>query len=113
MMINAAEKLLQQSNIEDRLSDGELSSGLNLVFKTAHLFIDIHHPRICAHTDHEFGSGTNWVSTQIQAKVQVAHEVHQADCIHVKDRRGVGIIAQLGRIAGDADQVANADSGGA
>ncbi len=48
------------------------------------------------------------VAADVQAPVQVVHDVDQADRVHVEHRRRVGIVAHLRRIAGDADQIVNA-----
>ncbi len=50
------------------------------------------------------------VAADVQPPVEVVHDVDQTDRVHVKNRRGVGIVAHLGRIAGDADQIVNAES---
>ena len=45
--------------------------------------------------------------------IQPLHDIDQADGIHVKHRRRIGIVAHLGRIAGDAQNIAQADRRGA
>ncbi len=49
----------------------------------------------------------------IESAIQIADDVDQPDGIHIEDRGGVGIVAHLRRIAGNADQIANADGAGA
>jgi len=44
---------------------------------------------------------------QYPARVEVVHNVHQADGVHVKHRRSIGIIPHLRRIARNADQIMN------
>ena len=51
------------------------------------------------------------IAADIEAAIQVVDDVHQPDGVHVEHRGRVGIVAHLRRIAGDADQVANADRG--
>ena len=70
-------------------------------------------PGIGAHGDHERGRVADGIAADIEPAIQVVNDVDQADGIHVEDRGGIGIVAHLRRIAGDADQVADADGAGA
>src|ERR1039458_6351326 len=45
--------------------------------------------------------------------VEALHDVDQADGVDIKYRRGVRIVAQFGRVSGEAKDVAKADGGGA
>ncbi len=53
------------------------------------------------------------IAAQIEPAVQVVNDVDQADRVHVEDCRSVGIVAHLRRIAGNADQILDADRCGA
>ena len=59
------------------------------------------------------GGRADGVAADIEAAIEVVDDVHQSDSVHVEDSRGVGIVAQLGRIAGDADEVVDAHGAGA
>ncbi len=45
----------------------------------------------------------------VEAVIQPPHDVDQTDGVHVKDCGGVRIVAQLGRVAGEAEDVVQAD----
>src|ERR1035438_3461168 len=50
------------------------------------------------------------VAADIQAVIQIAHDVDQAYGIHVEHRGGIRIRAHARRVAGDANQVAHAQA---
>ena len=53
------------------------------------------------------------LDADVESVIEAAHDVDQADGVHVKDRGGVRIVAQLGRVAGEAEDVVEADGRGA
>ena len=110
-MLNSPQEVLQQAQVENRLGHRVLRSGLDLILEAANLFVHIREPWIRSHANHKACPGSDGISAQIEAAVQVVHNVDQANCVHVKDRSRVGIVAHLRRIAGDADQIANPDRG--
>ena len=112
-LLDALEEIFQQAQIEDRLGDGVLGAGLDLVVEAAQLVLDVGHAGIGGDADGEVGAGADGVGADVEAVIQTAHDVDQADGVHVEDRGGVGIVAQLGRIAGEAEDVAQADGRGA
>ena len=65
-------------------------------------------PGIGADADQQRGLRSHRIAADIEPVIQVVHDVDQADRIHVEHGRGFGIGAHARRIAGDADQVANA-----
>src|SRR5262249_10334076 len=95
----------QQGDIEHRLGNSIIGAGFHLVFKAPDLFIDIANAGVGAHADGEARAVADGVAANVQAEVQVVNNVHQADGIHVEHRRGVRVVAKLGRVAGDTDQV--------
>src|SRR5580704_10514773 len=111
-MFNPSQKRLQQSKIKYRLSDRIFGARLDLILKTAHLFLNVSKSRVCAHADHKPGSGANRVPTDIEAAVEVSHNIDKSDGIHVKHGGGVRIVAHLWRIARDANQVMNSSCRG-
>ena len=64
-------------------------------------------PGLAPDADHELRAVANRIAADVEPVIQVVDDVHQADGVHVEHRGGVGIVAHLRRIAGDADQVAN------
>src|SRR5262249_10233099 len=74
-------------------------------FEAAYFFVNVDDPRVRANADGEPRPAANRIAADVQPEIQVVNDVHQTDGIDVKDRRGVRIVAELRRIAGDADQV--------
>ena len=91
----------------------QLGAGLDFVLEAANFLVDVGGAGIGAHGDHEPGGSADGIAANVEPAVQVVDDVDQSDGIHVEDRGGVGIVAHLRRIAGDADQVADADGAGA
>src|ERR1700685_4063642 len=106
-MFDPAQKILQQAQVKNRLRHRKLSSGLYLELKPPDLFIQVSKTGIRSHPDDKAGTRTDRVSAKIQPPVQVVDDIDQADGIHIKDRSGIWIIAHLGGVAGNADQVSD------
>ena len=53
------------------------------------------------------------IAAEIQTLIQIVGDIGEADGIDIEDSRGVGISAHAGRIAGDADEIADAAGMGA
>ncbi len=107
-VLDALQESLEQIQIEHRLGDHVFGAGLGLPFEAADLLVQIHRARIGAHADHQGRLRSHRVAADIQAVIQIADDVDQADGIHVENRRGIRVRAHARRIAGDADQVADA-----
>ena len=89
------------------------AAGLDFVVEAAQLVFDVGHAGIGGDADGEVGAGADGVGADVEAVVEAADNVDQADGVDVEDRGGVGIVAQLGRVAGEAEDVAQADGRGA
>ena len=113
MLADALNVAFKQAQVEDRLGDGILRASLNLEEKAAQLMLNVGRAGIGGDADGEVGADANRVRADVQAVVQAAHDVDQSDGIHVKDSGGVGIVAHLGRVAGDAQNVVQAERRGA
>ena len=50
----------------------------------------------------------NRLPRHVEAVIEPAHHVGEADRVDVEDRRGIGVVADLAHVAGDAEQVAHA-----
>ena len=109
-MLNALEKIFQQRHIENWLGDGDFRSSLHFVFEAADFLIEIRHTWVGAHGDNESSSAfaADDIAANVQSPIQVMHNIDQADGVHVEDSGSIGIIAQLGRVAGDAQDIPQA-----
>jgi len=59
--------------------------------------------------DGEVGGGADGVRPDVEAVIEPADDVDQTDGVHVKHRSGIRIISQLGRVAGEAEDVFESD----
>ena len=106
---DATEELLQQAQVEDRLRDGVLAARLDLVLEAAQLMFDVGHAGIGRDADGEVGGGPDGIGADVEPVIQPVHDVDQADRVDVEDRGGIGVVAQLGRVAGEAQDVMQPD----
>jgi hypothetical protein len=104
------QETLQQAEIEDGLGHNILGARLHFVLEAPDLFVHVVQSGVGADADYECRARANGVAANVETAIEVMNDVHQADRVHVKHRGGVGIAAHFRRIAGDADQVANARS---
>src|SRR5262245_39268985 len=111
-MLDAPQKSFEKTEIKDRLRHCVLGSSFDLVFKPTNLLIQIRYARIGANPNYECRACTDGIPSDIQAAIKVVDDVHQSDGIDIKHCGGVGIIAHLRRIAGNADQVMQPDGCG-
>src|SRR5205823_4449574 len=95
-------------NIKHWLGHGVVRSCFHFVFEAADLLINIDDAGVGADADHEPGTRANRIAANVLPTIQVMDKVDQPDGVHVKNRGGIGIVAQLGRVSGDADEVVNA-----
>ena len=73
--------------------------------------IDVGHAGIGRDTDGEVGAGADGVGADVEPVIEAVHDVHQADGIHIEHRCRIGIVAEFGRIAGEAENVVQPDRG--
>ena len=106
-MFDSAQKVLQQRQIKDRLSDGILAACPNLEFKAANLLVNVGNAGVRAHPYDEACTLPDRVAADVEPAIQIVYDVHQANRIHIENSGCVGIIPHLRRITGDADQVAD------
>ena len=66
-------------------------------------------PGFAATADREAGGASDRVLPDVEPVVQIVDDVHQADRVDVEDRGCVRIVAQLRRIAGEAENVLQPD----
>ena len=96
-MVNAPQELLQQGDVKYRLGHGIVRSGLDFVFEGA-FFVNI--STLPSSADHELALRADWVTADVEPKVQIADNIHQADCWpNVKYGSSVRVIAEFGRIS--------------
>ena len=66
-------------------------------------------PGLAEHADGEVRARANRIRSDVEPAIQPPHDVHQTDGVHVKYCRRVRIVSLLGRIAGHAKNVVQAD----
>ena len=86
-----------------------LRAGLHLVLEAADLFVDIADPGLAPTPMTNRRGRADGVAADVHAAVEIVHDVDQPDGIHVEDGGCVRIVAQLGRVTGDADEVVDAE----
>ena len=59
--------------------------------------------------DGEVGGGTDGVGADVETEIEAADDVDEPDGVDVEDGGGVRLVAELGRIAGEAEDVFEAD----
>ena len=69
------------------------------------------HAWICGGGDGKARRAADGIAPDIEALVEAVHDVHEPNGVDVEDRRGVGIVAHLGRVAGEAKDIFQADGG--
>src|SRR6185437_1188834 len=105
VVFNASQKLLKQVNVKDGLGYGIICARFHFVFKAPHFLVNVHNAGVRAHADDKFGPSTDGIAANIETKIQIVDNIDQANSIHVKYSGGVRIIAHLGRIAGDPNDI--------
>ena len=94
--------------VENRLGDGVFGTGLDLPFESADLFFHIHRSGIHADADREGGRFADGVIAEIEAVVEFVDHVGQADGVDVENGGRVRIRTHFWRIAGDEQQIVQA-----
>src|ERR1035437_895097 len=69
---------------------------------------DVGHAGVGGDADGEVGAGANRVGADVEAVVEAAQHVDQADGIHIENGRRIRIVAKFGRVAGKAEDVVQA-----
>ena len=109
---DALEEALEEAEVEDGLGDGVLRAGLDLVAEAAEFVLDVGHAGVGGDADGEVGAGADGVGADVEPVVEAADDVDETDGVDVKDSSSVRIIAQLGRVAGEAQDVVQSDGRG-
>ena len=104
---DAAEKFFQQAKIEDGLSDGVFRARLNFEGKAADFIVEIGNAGIGGDSYGEAGGFADGIAADIQSIIQAAHDVDEADGVHIENGGGVRIVAEFRRIAGEAEKFFN------
>ena len=81
-----------------------------LYCEAAQFVLDVGHAGIGRDADGEVGAGADGIGADVEAVIQALHDVDQADGVDIEHRGGIRIVAQLGRIAGEAENVVAARS---
>ena len=96
---------LQQPHVEDRLSDREAVRRPRTSLEAPNLLVDVGDARIGADSDDERGSRADGVGADVHTLIEIVNDIHQSDSVHVEHGGRVRIVAELGRVARDADEV--------
>ena len=107
--LNALQECFKEREIEDGLGDGVLCACFNFPGEAADFVLDVGDAGVGGDADSEVGGCANRIRTDVEAVIEAVHDVDQADGVNVKDSGGIRIISKLGRIAGEAENVAQTD----
>ncbi len=55
------------------------------------------------------GGCADRIAADIESVIQPVDDIDEPDGVHIEDRGGVGIVAQLGRVAGEAQDIFQPD----
>ena len=102
------EKPQQGVGIEHGLGNGEIGPRLDLLPEAVQLAAVIQRGGIQPHADHGERGRIDGLTAQVDAAVEPPLHRRHADRIGVEHARGVRIVAQFGRIAGDEEDVSHA-----
>ena len=97
--------LSRMLQVEHRLRDHVLRTCFDLPIQPPQFLIQIDRAGIHTHADAEPGRFTDRIAREIQAVVQTRDDVREPDRIHIEHRRGMRIIAEFRRVAGDRKDV--------
>ena len=71
--------------------------------------LDIGHAGIGRNANGEVGGCRDRIGADVEPVIETPHDIDETDGIDIKDRRRVGVVAELGWIAGEAKNIFQAD----
>lgn len=92
---------------EDRLRVDEVRAGVGLALETVHFLAPILGQRIEGDGDRERAFDADAVACHVDAVVEAVEDAHEADGVHVIHARGAGVVADVGGVTRDCEDVAN------
>ena len=105
---DAIEEAVELLEVVQRLGDREVSAGLHLLVIPVQLVLEILGHRINCAGDQKVGRSTDRVAGPIDALVELFDDADEAGRFDVPDARRAGVATHLGWIAGQGDDVADA-----
>ena len=108
-----AEEALERPRVVDGLGHDVLGARLDLLLQPPDLLLHVRLARVGPAADVDAQGGPDQVPREVAAVVQVVHDPDEPDRVHVVDRGGVRVVAELGRVAGDGQDVAEPERVGA
>ena len=104
--LDAVEEFLEQAKVEDWLRDGVFCARLDLVGKAAQFVFDIGYAGVGGDADGEVGRGGDGVGANVEPVIESAHDVDEADGVHVEHGGRVWVVAEFRRVTGQAEDIA-------
>jgi hypothetical protein len=106
-VLGAREEGVEQLLLEDRLRHHEVGAGLSLQLEAPQLALEVRGAGLHARGAHEARlAARERLAGGVDAAVEVRGHLQEADRVEVVDGGGLGVVADLRRIAGDDDEVA-------
>ena len=100
---------LERARVVHRLRHHVLRPRSHLLLEPPDLLLDVRLARIGAAPDVDAERGADQVAGEVAAVVEVVHDPDEPDRVHVVDRGRVRVVAELRRVAGDREDVAQAE----
>ena len=101
------EQAVEVLEVEDHLRHRERCAGVQLLPEALELEVHVVCGRVHGHADEEGRRRVDRLAVEVLARVQPRDELGQADRVHLVDAARAGVVADLGRIAGDREHVAD------
>src|SRR5439155_2882221 len=105
----AVQESNQRVQLVERLGHRELRASLDLLLEALHLLIEVLSGGIHRAPDEERGRLPDRVPAEVGPGVELLQDPDQSDRIDVEDRGGVRVVARAGRIAGQREDVPDAE----
>ena len=100
---------VERLEVEHRRRHGELGARLDLVLEAPDLLVEVRRGRVRDDPDVERRRRADRLAADVASAIEARHGVGQADRVDVEHERRVGVVARLARIAGEDQEVAQAD----
>ena len=107
--LDVVQELLEHGGIVDGLGHHDLGAGLLLLTEARDLALVVQRGGLCARREDEARARAERLAAGIDAVIEARRELEDADRVEIVDRRCVGKVAHLRRVAGDDDQVLHAE----
>jgi len=102
---NITQNPVQQSRVVYGLRHNEVGTGLDLLFQTTQLSVVVAGARLDSASHHKRRLTAERTPCRIDAAVEIGDHPNRANRIQIEDSGRVGIIAHLGRVPCDDDEI--------